>query len=111
MLFLLEQHLFTDKSTGLAQFMLTKSGARQFKLDFLKTVSWRNHPQMHLVGWEERSKIIEAEQTRGDVRMCLLDFICSDDVVIKQPEYIDLPNDLLECSVRQSRKRGNAEIA
>jgi len=45
--------------------------------------------------WKERTQIIEAEQTRGNVGMSLFDFIGSDNLVLLQPEDIDPANDLL----------------
>ena len=50
---LLQQHLFTDQRAVLAEFMPAEGRAREGTPDLFKTVLWRKHSQMHLVGEEE----------------------------------------------------------
>src|SRR5260370_6685510 len=107
---LLQQHLFTDQRAVLAEFMPAEGRARQCIPDLLKTVLRRNNTQIHLVGEEECPQTIEAKQADGNISVCLFDFIGSNDLVLKQPEHINLAKDLLAGGIGEHWKRRKAEI-
>src|SRR5260370_8440384 len=81
---LLQQHLFTDQRAVLAEFMPAEGRARQCIPDLLKTVLWRNHTQIHLVGEEECPQIIEAKQAHGNTSICHSHSLRSHHLVLKQ---------------------------
>ncbi len=49
----LQQPFFADQGTVLLHVTRLKGGAREFKLDFLKAISWDYKTQVHSAVWEK----------------------------------------------------------